>query len=265
MFEQERVLVRLRQHILRDEAIINCFLAGSFGRGKADAYSDLELMLIFEHRSARDVAFRSRRAFARHALPYVASKSYDAEHMHPFLHVALYANGAKVSYCYETQQTLTPGALGPELSILKDRDGWAKRYVEASSGTAPLPASAAITSEALFTLDSRFWVMLMDVFRQVLRGDLERPFPVYLEMLYLTIPQLLKLLPPEEQARQALLHVRFDGNRKATIEDLRALMHGYLTVRDAIVRRHQLDFSPDEAFESAIAGLIDRLAEQASK
>ena len=102
MFEQDRVLVRLQQYILKDDQIKACFLAGSHGRGANDKYSDLDMVLIFSGAVSRDRAYEQRHKFVKSVLPYLSAKSFDADHVMPYLHIALYANGAKVDFIFET-------------------------------------------------------------------------------------------------------------------------------------------------------------------
>ena len=64
-----------------------------------------------------------------------------------------------------------------EIRILKDTAGWAENH-QAQSTQTYLPPPR-ITSEELERLDHRFWVMFWDVYRLLLRGDTDKPFPVY--------------------------------------------------------------------------------------
>jgi hypothetical protein len=128
MFEQDRLLVRLQQHVLRERDILVCFLAGSYGRNTHDAYSDLDVALVFAGEAEREAAFGRRREFVRAVLPYVPAKSFDAVHVRPFFHIALYGNGAKVDYRYETQQLLRPNPWDRKIRILKDTDGWGENF-----------------------------------------------------------------------------------------------------------------------------------------
>ncbi|MFZ0545931.1 MAG: hypothetical protein WAM60_10865 [Candidatus Promineifilaceae bacterium] len=252
MFEQDRVIFRLQQHVMRERDILVCFLAGSFGRNTQDAFSDLDIALVFAGEAERDAAYAGRRAFVRAVLPYVPAKSFDAVHVRPYFHIALYSNGAKVDYRYETQGSLRPNPWDREIRILKDTAGWGENFqAEAARLPATLP-QPTITSEALTALDNRFWVMFMDVYRLLLRGDHDKPFPIYLQLLYFTWPELLQLLPPEDPAHQRLIRVDFSTETKPTLGHLRALFEAYLEARSAVVRRHKLVFAPDSAFENEI-------------
>ena len=81
LFEQDRVLVRLQQRIQSQANIAACFLSGSYGRRLADAYSDLDVVLIFADTAVREQALQERREFVRSVLPFVAVKSFDAVHV----------------------------------------------------------------------------------------------------------------------------------------------------------------------------------------
>jgi hypothetical protein len=100
--------------------------------------------------------------------------------------------------------------------------------------------------------------MFMDVYRVLLRGDYDKPYPVYLELLSFTIPILLRLLPTEEPARQLLSVSHYDHDVPATAKHMRALLRAYLDARTAVIRRYNLTFMPDQIFENAIIKLVNR-------
>ncbi len=106
MFEQDRVLVRLRQRIARDQQIQVCFLTGSYGRGTQDKFSDLDLVLAYKDEGSLTLAYENRRDFVRSVLPFVPARSFDADHIRPYLHSALYANGTKVDYQYAAMDSM---------------------------------------------------------------------------------------------------------------------------------------------------------------
>lgn len=253
LFEQDRVLVRLQQRIQSQANIAACFLSGSYGRRLADAYSDLDVTLIFADTAVREQAWQERREFVRSVLPFVAVKSFDAVHVRPYFHIALYSNGAKVDYRYESKDTLQPNIWDRDMRILKD-DGWLETF-QARSAQAAL-AQPRLTVAELSALDERFWVMLMDVYRLLRRGDSDKPFTIYLELLHFTLPPLLRVLPPEEPARQNLLQTSFSGDTKQTIRQLVQLLEAYLAARTAVIQRFHLDFAVDSRFETAVKQLI---------
>lgn len=257
MFEQDRVLVRLRQYILKAEQIKACFLAGSHGRGTNDKYSDLNLILIFSNEESRARVYEDRYKFVRSALPYLTAKSFDADHVIPYLHIALYRNGAKVDYLFETFN-IKPRFQYQEMRVLKESDNWASTFLRDCAAQQQAVERMATTAELLSNLDDRFWIMLMDVYRRLLRGDHDTPYPIYLQMIYFTIPKLLELLPSEEPAHQALIDIRYTTGTDTTIKHLRRLLRAYLGAREAVVRRHQLNFPVDSAFERDILKKIER-------
>jgi signal-transduction protein with cAMP-binding, CBS, and nucleotidyltransferase domain len=89
MFEQDRVLLRLQQRVLAEPEVLVCFLSGSYGRGEQDAFSDLDVAMVFADEDSRETAFEQRRDFVRSVLPYVPAKSFDAAHVRPYFHIAL--------------------------------------------------------------------------------------------------------------------------------------------------------------------------------
>lgn len=253
MFEQERVIVRLQQRVLAEREVMACFLAGSYGRRREDAYSDMDVVLVFADEAARQRAWEQRREFVRSVTPYVPAKSFDALHVRPYFHITLYSNGSKADYRYETT-TLQPNAWERDIRILKDTDGWAEQH-QAACAQAMLTLPR-LTAAELEQLDERFWVMFWDVFRQVLRGDHDKPFTVYLELLHFTLPTLLRVLPPEEPARKGLLTAYFARDTKATAAHLRELLTAYLAARTAVIRRFNLLFTADTRFENEIQRLV---------
>jgi hypothetical protein len=258
MFEQDRVIVRLQQRVLGEAAILTCFLAGSYGRRTADAYSDLDVVLVFDGEEQRDSAYARRRDFAQSVLPYVPARSFDATHVKPYFHIALYSNGAKVDYSYDTRDSLQPNPWHRDIRLLKDTDGWGERYQAASAQLPPTITLAGITLEELVALDNRFWVMFWDVYRQLLRGDYDKPFPVYVQLLYFILPTFLQLLPPEDPAHQGLIQASFSQDTAATLAHLRRHFDAYLAARAAVIRRHHLAFTPQSQFESAIQRLVHK-------
>lgn len=257
MFEQERVLVRLQQYVLRQDDVLVCFLAGSFGRAEEDPFSDLDVTLIYKDAASRSQAYQQRRAMVRDVMPYVPARSFDADHVRPYLHVALYGNGAKVDFTFETAEALESGQTLRHIRLLKDTARLGERFAQTAASSSHRDARPTITTEQLTQLDNRFWVMFMDVFRLLLRGDADKPFPIYLQLLYFTLPTLISLLPSGAQARQRLLDVRFEQDVAVNGAAMKRLLAAYLEARSEVVRLHHLGFSPDAAFESGIKRLVD--------
>ncbi|MEM7117207.1 MAG: nucleotidyltransferase domain-containing protein [Chloroflexota bacterium] len=257
MFEQDRVISRLQQRVLRESTIVACFLGGSHGRRRDDAYSDLDVAFIFEGDASRDLAWPQRREFIQSILPYVPARSFDGAHVRPFFHIALYSNGAKVDYRYESQESLQPNPWDAEIRILKDKNGWVDSF-QAQSQALALP-QPRISVEELTALDERFWVMFWDILRLLARGDRDKPFTIYLEMLHFTLPTLLHNLPPEDPAHKALMSAQYGPQAAAIRQHMGQLHNAYLAARSAIVRRQQLRFLPNQGFETAVKRLIQRL------
>ncbi len=257
MFEQERMIGRVQRKVTAEPDIVACFLAGSFGKRVADAYSDLDIALVFADEDRRVEAWEKRRQFVRSIMPYLAVKSFDAIHVRPFFHIALYANGSKLDFRYESKETLIPNPWDGQIRILKDENNWAESYQQASANLA-YPRSS-ISNTDLVAVDQRFWIMYWDIIRQLARGDSKRPFPIYLEMLYFTFPTLLAALPQNHAARDALINVRYELNAEKTIQWMSKMIPIYLAARKAIVLEHNLQFTANTAFESEILKLLDKL------
>ena len=255
MFEQDRVLVRLQQKVLGERGLTACFLSGSYGRSQADGYSDLDIALIYPDTQSREAAWQKRFEFVRSVTPYVPAKSFDAEHVRPYFHIALYSNGTKADYRFETVDELQPNPWDRDIRILKDSNHWAEQYQSAcASVMIPQPR---INAAELKAIDERFWIMYWDVLRLVLRGDSDKPFTIYVELLHFTLPTFLNVLPPEDPARQPLQNALFNQNTKATAVQLKELLSAYLAARTAVTRRLHLDFQPDTRFEADIQKLVN--------
>ena len=258
MFEQERFVGRLQRHAQSDAAVLACFLHGSFGRRAEDAYSDVDGVLVYAGAAERGSAWTARQEFVKGVNPYVAVRSFDADHVRPYLHIALYSNGTKADFAFERMDTLAPDPIFRKIRILKDSDRWAEQLQAASSRLAP--PQPYISPAELTELDNRFWVMLWDTLRLLKRGDADKPFAIYLQTLYFTLPPLLDALPPEEPARRALLYATYGGDVAATTRALGELLEAYLAARSAVIRRQNLMFPINTAFESEVRRLVERLA-----
>lgn len=258
MFEQERFISRLQRHAQGDPAVVACFLYGDYGRRVDDPYSDVDIALIYDGDEDRDSAWAGRREIVKAVMPYVAVRSFDASHVMPFLHVALYSNGTKADFRFETIDGLSPDSIFRELRILKDRQGWSERFQAASSRLAP--AQPYISPGELTDLDNRFWVMFWNVLRLLKRNDTNKPFVGYLRLIYFSLPPLLDALPPEEPARRALMRVTYSDNIGETLRGMSDLLEAYLAARAAVIRRQNLVFPINTAFESEIRRLVERLA-----
>ncbi len=256
MFEQDRFVVRLQQRVQGEPAIRTCFLAGSYGRRVEDGYSDLDVAFVFRDGPARDAAYADRRLFVRSILPYVPARSFDADHVRPHFHIVLYSNGTKADFRYEAADSLAPNPWDRDLRLLKDADGWGERF-QAACARVP-PSRPTITAAELERLDERFWIMLWDAARQLMRGDVEKPFAIYLQLFTLTIERLLPLLPAAEPARAPLMRLQYDADPAATLRGLNELLGAYLAARERVANRYQLLLTTDPAFEREIRRLLDR-------
>ena len=117
-----------------------------------------------------------------------------------------------------------------------------------------------MNNRELTLLDQRFWVMYWDVLRLLARGDADKPFPIYLELLHFTFPPILQALPPDIPQRIDLIAARFSQDAQLTAAHMKELLHAYTAARTAIVERYHLQFSDDPSFEAQIQRLVDRLA-----
>lgn len=256
MFEQDRMLMRLQQRALADSSIRVCFLSGSHGRREADDYSDLDVALVYATVAQRDAAWQKRRAFVKDVYPYVPAKSYDAAGKRPYLHTALYSNGTQIEFRYEAQPELQPRPGDREIRLLKDDAGWGEEY-QTACRRLPYPAPV-LTAETLSRLDDRFWVAFWDVFRQLLRGDHQKPFLDYLDLLHAILPPLLRALPADHPAHGALTRTHYDADTGATLTHMAHLLNAYQEARTAVVGRLHLDFTADAGFERDVQKLVQR-------
>jgi hypothetical protein len=112
----------------------------------------------------------------------------------------------------------------------------------------------------LVALDQRFWVMYWDALRLLARGDYDKPFTIYLEILSFTLPTLLHVLPPDDPAREGLISAFYSRDTRATTKQFAGLLEAYLAARQAIVQRYHLQPVGDQAFESEIRRNIQKLS-----
>lgn len=257
MFEQERFIGRLQRQVQTDPAIQVCYLYGAFGRRAEDTYSDVDAAIIYATQLEREKGWANRHDFVKRVMPYVALRSFDADHVLPFLHVVLYSNGTKVDFNFESLETISPHPLYRELRILKDCDHWAEQHQNASSRLAP--AQPYISPSDLEALDDQFWVMCWDTIRLLKRGDASKPFPVYVQLLYHTLLPLLEALPLNDPVRQRLSRASYSQDTNITAQGLGVLLEDYLSARAAIIRRQHLVFPINTTFESEIIRLVERL------
>lgn len=257
MFEQERFIGRLQRHVLGDSAVRSCYLSGSFGRRGEDAFSDVDIALVYANDDERERQWQGRESFIKDVMPYVPVRSFDATHVRRYLHIALYSNGTKADYRFESMESLRPNPWEREIRILKDTDSWAEQF-QAESVRLALPRPY-LSADELAAIDDRFWIMLWDVIRLLRRGDVEKPFPIYLQLMHFTLPPLLEALPPEDPAYQGLLKAAYSRDAQATLRGLGELLGAYLAARSAVVRRHNLAFMPNSAFESEIRRQVEKL------
>lgn len=259
MFEQERVITRLQQAVLRELTVRVCFLTGSFGRRTEDAYSDLDVVLVFGTADLREQAYRKRQDFVQSILTYVPVKSFEATHLRPYLYVALFANGTKMDLRYEVQDELQPSEQDREIRILKDTDHWGEQFA-AQSGrfTTTTATTPLVTAKQLEELDNQFWGLFWELFRLLKRGDYAKPFPTYLELVHQIIPPFLRWLPAGDPAYQGLIALYYQKDTQQTLTHLQQLGEAYLAARSAVVRQHRLMFLPNSAFENNILQLIRR-------
>jgi hypothetical protein len=258
MFEQERVIGRLQRRVLAESSILACFLSGSFGRKADDDYSDIDIALVYADEEARNSGWGNRNEFVKSVMPYVPLKAFDGGHVRPYLYITLLSNGSKLDYRYESTDSLAPNPWDSQIRILKDSDSWAERYqAESARLSKPQPA---ISSSELIDLDQRFWVMYWDALRLLARGDYDKPFTIYLELLSFTLPTLLNVLPPGDPAREGLLSAFYSRDARATAEHFAGLVEAYLAARSAIVQRYHLQPVGNQAFESEILRHIQKLS-----
>lgn len=262
MFEQDRMLGRIQRRVSEDPDIFSCYLSGSYGRRANDAFADLDVTLVFGDEQKREREWRNRIQFAKSIMPYIALKSFDALHAQPYYHLVLFANGSKVDFRFENKDTMEPNPRDRQIRILKDSEGWAEKF-QARCKQLPLP-QPTITAQELSALDRRFWVMYWEVFRLLARGELQKALPIYLEVLYFTIPRLLEVLPPDVPERSALVDVRFTRDAALTANHLRDLLDAYSAARGVIIAKFHLPMDIDQSFEREIGRLIERLALRAS-
>lgn len=254
MFEQDRVNGRFQRRVQAEPAIRACFLIGSHGRATADGFSDIDAVLVFATAELRDYAWRNRQAFVESIMPYVALKcmapaEYELR--------TVYSNGTQLDLFFAVQDQLAPGSTYRHIRLIKDSDGWGAQF-QAASAREPL-THPTLTRADLEAIDSRFWVLLWEVLRQLQRGDATRPFSTYITLLHETLPPLMAALPEDDPVRSALVDVAYGSDTRATTRHLGKLIDRYLAARDAVNRRYNLQYFADRGFENEFKRLVERI------
>ncbi|MDJ0756829.1 MAG: nucleotidyltransferase domain-containing protein [Ardenticatenaceae bacterium] len=256
MFEQERTLSRLQQRVSSEAGLLAAFLSGSFGRRDADPYADVDVVLVYPSQAAKELARPNRESFAAEILPYVRAVVYQPPENPDHL-VALYANGSKFDFSFLAQDEVQPHPAYQTIRILKDTGGWADNLMSRSAGISEIH-SATLSEKRMAQLDRRFWADFWEVYRLTRRGEVDRPFPVFVRLLADILPPLLENLPPELPIAQQLTQINFSRQADHNLETLKLLVVNYREARDAVVQRLRLSFQPHSAVENELMRLINR-------
>ena len=148
---------------------------------------------------------------------------------------------------------LQPAAHFRKILLIKDTsDDWGRNLQVSSEQLATTDGRENISSEDLSKLDDIFWVLFMEVYRQIRRGDRYRPFTSYLYLLNTTLPKIISLLPAEVPIRHSLCRSIYDEDTAITLQFLQELLSDYLEARRSIVKNYNLDFPLDSPFEREI-------------
>lgn len=256
MYEQDRFIVRLRQQINSNPAIVAAWLGGSYGRNQPDPFSDLDITLVFLDDAARDRAWTHRADFCQNILAYVAAKSQDHP-LYDYRHNVLYANGtlADVGFC--SANSLEPRHQDSDIKILKDSADKIAELQQMQSATLG-NRRIVVRSADLKSLDDAFWIQFWDVYRVVRRGDTQKPFIDYVRLLADTLPNLIAWLLPNSPERQQLINLQYTLDPLATRAHLQSLVFAYRAARAAIIKQNRLDFQLNGAFEREIERVLKK-------
>ena len=250
MFEQDRFMVRLRQRVLGERAIVAAWLAGSFGRNTPDPYSDIDIALVFDSAKSRQWAWQQRHTFCTSIMAYVPAKSFDNP-KDPQSHVALYANGTLADFRYLDVNSLQPYWLEADIKILKDNAEQVAATIQQRSQGLTKQVKR-VSSAELTTLDTHFWIFFWDTYRRARRGTPASGFEDYLLLVSTVLPTLLGGLRQDSAERNALINLHYTLQNGETLTHLRQLVTVYRNARQAIAKQHRLDYQPDASFEREI-------------
>ena len=241
-------MVRLRQRVQGDSAIVAAWLAGSFGRNTQDPYSDIDIALIFNSPAEREMAWQRRVNFCTDILTYVPAKSIDSNWES---HIVLFSNGTLVDFRFNDRESLQPNWRDGEIKILKDT---ADRYAEQHQALSLRSGKQvrAVSSAELQQLDDHFWVLFWDTYRRVRRGSAENGIGDYVKLISHVLPTLLDALPADSPARNNLISLSFSRDATATLAHMRQLVTTYRAARSEIVALNRIAFNIDNAFEREI-------------
>ena len=105
-------------------------------------------------------------------------------------------------------------------------------------------------------LDRRFWIGYWDIYRLTRRGEVDRPFGIYIRLLADAILPLTAVLPADHPAARQLVAAEFSRQADHNMRALRRLLNDYVTARAAVVEAHQLAFQPNDAVERELTRII---------
>ncbi len=254
MYEQDRFIVRLRQQLNSNPAISAAWLGGSYGRNQPDPFSDIDITLVFVDAAARDRAWSQRTHFCQNILAYVAAKSQDHP-LYDYRHNVLYANGTLADVAFFAAGELQPRHEDSDIKIVKDSADKIAETQQMHSVTLGIRREL-VRSADLKSLDDSFWIQFWAVYRVVRRGDTQKPFVGYIQLLAAILPKLIGWLLPNSPERQQLIDLHYTLNATTTRAHLQSLVTAYLAARAAVIKQNRLDFPIDRAFEREMARVL---------
>lgn len=254
MFEQERTLNRLQQRVGLIPGLTAAFLVGSRGGRGAHADADFDVVMVYRSLTGKEAARYSWPTMAAELLPYVAAIVHQAA-SNPDHLIALFANGAKFDLYFYAEEEVSPHPRFQSIRILHDTASWAQDLTSRSAALT-LIERPVISDQQLADLDRQFWTGIWEVARLTRRGEVDRPFPIFVDLLNKAIAPLLAVLPADAPVAQALAEINFSRQPVDNRAMVQQLIPRYQAARSAVVENLQLSFQPHEAVERELVKLI---------
>lgn len=258
------MLQRAVNYFRGDERVVGTILGGSFARGDADFYSDVDLYIVTREGSFKAV-FDERDAAARTIGSPLLRFDVDPVPGGSRDYIVMYPGPVKLDLMYYRESEVKPDPKWKNGLILKDDLGSLSAVVSRSGGLGLGPPE----SRALLDLDQKFWTWCWYVFGKLMRGELWEALNGIHTIRSLALLPMLDWsagrphegyrrlegkLEPAMVARLAATVVPLEA--QALYDALQAAVAMFCDLREVLFERHGLTF--DATPERVVKGEMKR-------
>jgi predicted nucleotidyltransferase len=255
----ECVFARFRDDI----RAVGLVVGGSFARGGADFYSDVDLYVVVRDGAFEEV-FAERNSTAEAIGSLLFGFAVDPVPGGSTDHIVVYEGPVKFDFMYLRESELRPHPRWDGCVVLKDTDGRVRAVVARSEALGPPRPSAQDLSE----LNQKFWTLCWYAFGKIERGELWEALDGLHSIRTLALVPLLDW--SAERPHEGYRRLEHKTNREqasrlsATVAPMRArALHAALRaevklfreLRAAVLDRYglTLDLAPEEVLESEMS------------